>query len=439
MKQRRQRKEALRRWVKDAAERRASKLDRHAHELRKASQSGNPSNVDQTIALAIDDLGQFWREPIYYRSGLHSPARIRALCRQQIPLGVTASTASTNGLDTISGYGRCGSGVFFDSGAFEESSFDESGRPYVKTPMTEQDWARVFDRYEAMASAINDRLVIVAPDKLGDQQGSLERLARWGVRLFDVRTEGAHILVPLVKDATGWSKAMGLADYERKALEAIDTHLAQQGVSFAQSDANGEPWHIPAIPVKKNATTLFELVQYMLSRHQPPAAMHLLGKGPWRHNGAPQMLAAISLLWPRCIVSMDSCWVRLKTGRSRKLEPLTACEDGVCINAVGDADGFDIGGELLTEQELIHNADQLLPQAQLARLGQSAGLDGAEAMRFALSPWRYIESSAANQRVKATLQKKLLGALRTAYTARGAAPIKRQIAIENLLRQEGQI
>lgn len=276
----------------------------------------------------------------HFASGSNHPGEIRGFASLHKPVGVAHST-----VDKSRPFGRSGSGknkestrdwmarggqprwtdlcradclraliaaanvgipIFIDSGAFSEVDFDARG-PYTVAPITPEDWEERIAFYEEAVDGARgnaDMVNIVAPDKVGFQTETLERLRRYGPRMKALANRGAVVLVPLQKGD------LSLSEFHDAVCEAL---------GFGS-------W-VPAIPMKKAATTPDELAEYL--RRKRPSRVHLLGVGP-DSDLAPEVVAAVLDESPTTEVQMDSVILRAKIGRGKKGSPdrpLTAAQD----------------------------------------------------------------------------------------------------------------
>lgn len=193
----------------------------------------------------------------YFASGSNHPGEILGFDDIGHPVGLTVSDASPLAFETVRAVGVP---VFVDSGAFGEMAFGPSG-PVVVREITDASWR---DRLAAMlriASRPQAGVSIVAPDRVGDQRETLARLARYKPELAMLASAGARVLVPVQRGPTPmetfWFEA-----------QAVTTPIPV----------------VPALPMKKNATTPLELARF--AAKVAPADVHLLGMGPtssrWR-------------------------------------------------------------------------------------------------------------------------------------------------------------
>lgn len=202
---------------------------------------------------------------------------------------------------------RKGVPIFMDSGAFSEVEFGARG-PVTVLPIEDAEWQKRLALYDRLVDGAGKhaRLVnVVAPDKVGFQGETLRRLTRYAPRVRELAAKGATILVPLQK-----------GDLDLSAFHD------------AVTEALGFSGWVPAIPMKKAATTPKELESYLSEKR--PARVHLLGVGP-RSRIAPEVAAAALDASPSTRVQMDSVLLRAVVGRGKGPggadKPLTVAQD----------------------------------------------------------------------------------------------------------------
>jgi hypothetical protein len=244
----------------------------------------------------------------YFASGSNHPGEILGLARSGVDVGCAATEiAAASEAALVAAARHYGVRIFVDSGAFSEVTFGPSG-PSVKRPILETDWAARLDTYERIARQIGPKLHCVAPDKVGFQAETLSRLLRWSGRMSQIARYGATILVPCQKGAAS------LVDFWRSA-QAI----------LAIGDRA-----IPAIPMKKDATSLADLLAFVAAAR--PRAIHLLGLGVKSPRYA-ETVAALRELAPQLEIQCDSVLITSLVGRTNGRNggprPLTAAQDAV--------------------------------------------------------------------------------------------------------------
>lgn len=229
--------------------------------------------------------------PIYFASGSNDAGEIEGFADIGQPVGITADRCAPNCLRALRSVAdRSATPVFLDSGAFSEVTFPGDGPPVVVAPISDDKWRQRLDLYVTLAHVYGPRLYAVAPDRVGDQAVTLERMRRFAPEVRSVAELGAHILVPLQRGP------MALADFHRAAADALGLPIEAT---------------VPAIPSKKRATDPDALLDYL--RTARPRRIHFLGLGRDAPN-APRILEAVQRLSPGCQVFLDSVLVRAHVG-----------------------------------------------------------------------------------------------------------------------------
>jgi hypothetical protein len=187
-----------------------------------------------------------------------------------------------------------GGKIFIDSGAFGEVAFGPAG-PRVVKPMTDRDWQEIFKVYAEQARAHGRDCYVVAPDKVGFQKESLERLEKYAEHVREIMLLGATVLVPLQKGE------LSMAECYRRAEDILNAGDPEKDMTFR-----------PSIAMKKDATNLKDLAAFC--KEIKPASIHLLGIAPDTDRGR----AAIQCVHenaPGCDVSCDACLIRRWVGK----------------------------------------------------------------------------------------------------------------------------
>lgn len=259
---------------------------------------------------------------IYFASGSNCPGHIRGLAHVKQALGVAAPNVTAQSEQELYNLKGTGMPIFVDSGAFSEVEFNArhrcgkgkkkskkcaagqcigdgnlprpdlpEGAPYVVKPITEEDWQDILDLYGRLALVLGEQLYLVAPDKVGFQEDTLERLTRWREELLNLRTLGANIIVVAQR-----GPAMSQAQFDEKAQEAI-----------------GFDDYVRALPCKKNATDGEGIRSFVRARK--PDHLHLLGLG-LRSERAPEAAAIVQEENPETLLSYDSCVIKESMGKT---------------------------------------------------------------------------------------------------------------------------
>jgi hypothetical protein len=236
------------------------------------------------------------RSPLYFASGSNRAADVRGFSAVGQAIGVAAPEVSPAAEAAII---ASSVPVFVDSGAFSEVRFTPAGVVVVKA-ITDAEWRKRLALYLRLARAMGSRLSVVAPDRIGDQELTLERLTTYAPELEAIAALGARVLVPIQKGAM--SQAMFVRDVQ--AVLRFD--------------------FVHAIPSKKEATTMAELEAYVTEVR--PAAVHLLGLGI--KNALASTALAILERAGVAVVSLDSNMIAANVGRSERTpRRLTAARD----------------------------------------------------------------------------------------------------------------
>lgn len=222
--------------------------------------------------------------PLYFCSGASAPADLRGLSRIRHPLGVSVPFLSGPALDYVCTLrGVCP--VFVDTAAFSE--VDRSGA--VVAPIADDAWIDRTAVMHRIAAALGDGAIIVAPDRVGDQQETLRRLALFSDVVRACAALGARIVVPIQRG--GMSAAM-----------FHDACVCLLGCDF-----------VCGIPGNKAAMPPHELEDFLRARR--PAAVHLLGVGPRGHR-YQALVDVLRRFVPRADVSCDSNALAAAVGKS---------------------------------------------------------------------------------------------------------------------------
>ncbi len=239
----------------------------------------------------------FEQQARHFASGVNHPGEVRGVSGW---FGIAANELRAGLLEAIEDRAGGPTAVFVDSGAFSEVEFTAAG-PVVVDEITHAEWLRRFEVYATVAAAHRTRAFVVAPDQVGNQAVTLERLQRYAhIMRAMVLTHRCRLIVPVQKGADS------MADFFTRALLALQLPTADQV---------GDPiWPIAGIPMKKDATTIAELEAF--AGELPNGAhFHLLGLGPESKRYA-LAIAAIRRANPDAVITSDSNTIRRLVGRT---------------------------------------------------------------------------------------------------------------------------
>jgi 3'-phosphoadenosine 5'-phosphosulfate sulfotransferase (PAPS reductase)/FAD synthetase len=220
------------------------------------------------------------KKPVYFASGSNHPGEIKQFAAMGYGVGVAAPAIRAAGELALVNLAGTGTQVFVDSGAFSEVAFPPNAPPVVKDPITHAQWTERLGLYHRLAGRLGPQLTVVAPDRVGSQSVTLQRLTRYSGDVAALADMGARVLVPLQRG--------------ERTLEQFGE---------AVRETLGDVKWTPAIPLKAAATKFEDLLTYM--RDVQPPDVHLLGVGDDTPDARriEEMIARVS---PDTRVTQDS-------------------------------------------------------------------------------------------------------------------------------------
>lgn len=250
------------------------------------------------ILAGFDDPAPDWPTlPVtpsaYFLSGSNRAPEIAALGKAGVDIGVTAPEvheASIVELEKLAGSDVM---VFVDSGAFGEVRWDDARGEFLTVKhINHENWIRILGLYERLARTLGPQLMVVAPDRVGSQRETRNRLRRFSLHVRNIQHHGARVMVALQRgDVSQLSFA-----------EDVDQILGN------------DRW-IPALPCKKAATLPYEVAEFVARRQ--PRHVHLLGLGI-SNRQIQQYLRPFA--GSSSSVSLDSCWLTANVGRNKRAD-----------------------------------------------------------------------------------------------------------------------
>jgi hypothetical protein len=225
-----------------------------------------------------------------FASGVNEAREIRGFALAGFPIGASASNLRETAIQELL---RVEGPVFLDSGAFSEVRYSpESGKLEVSNPISPREWRRRLSVYVRLARVLGSRLSVGAPDRVGDQDETLRRLALYRDELHVLHELGAHILIPLQVGARTHETFYAMAQ------EAVGVPL------------------VPAFTMKKAVTSDGDAERFL--KAVQPSRIHLLGIGR-ENRRAGHILDLIRRCSPSTEISMDSNRLRAVTGKKRSM------------------------------------------------------------------------------------------------------------------------
>ncbi len=292
----------------------------------------------------------------YFASGSNHPGEIAGLAECGFDVGVAVVDLLRGSVAAIvAAVATFGCWVFVDSGAFGEVTFtavrfsdgtevptktEKAAKALIKArgdgelvfglrdfePITDEEWAKRLATYVEIAKAIGSNAYLVAPDKIGDQAATLDRLARWGHLVRCAARAGANILVPVQKGTLPMAEMWTL---QKEILGIPESQL------------------VAAIPMKKDATSTADLAAFLAAAK--PARCHLLGLG-LRNSRFDEVIAAAKAASPDTELLCDSVLITAMVGRTngpgKGPRPLTASMDTVVSDLRANAFNGGLPGGL---------------------------------------------------------------------------------------------
>lgn len=231
---------------------------------------------------------------VYFASGSSRPADIRGFGAIGQAIGVAAPELGPKAEAELFALAGSGIPVFVDSGAFSEVEFGATG-PVVAHPISAAEWTKRLNLYGRLAAAYSavdaaHDLYLVAPDMVGFQDATLDRLTTYKAEVQALIGLGVNVLVVSQKGR------LSQADFD-----------AQVETVLGSSD------YVRALPCNKGATTATEIAAFCQARK--PAKLHLLGMGP-KSRGVEKALEAIKATSPSTVVYLDSNLITSAVGRT---------------------------------------------------------------------------------------------------------------------------
>lgn len=289
----------------------------------------------------------------WYCSGASQLADMLGLADAQHPLGVCIPVLSAPARRALRDLDVP---AFLDTGAFSEVEIGPGG-PVVTRPMDEATWDRITVIGLELVRARRASTLLVAPDRVGDQAVTIERLARWAGRMREAEDAGAVVVLPCQRGA------MPLHVFAREAIAAAGLRAPALG-----------------IPGNKAAASPLEVGAVVSTSR--PAALHLLGCGPERrHTG--RLVAAARRAGHAGPITCDSSGIVALVGRANgpggRPRPLTAAQDEevelaeeACFRGGYGPDYTDEIGDVVS---LLGPVARRRLRAELARVGYAPGED----------------------------------------------------------------
>ena len=198
------------------------------------------------------------RELMIFRSGASRPADFRGFMKAGVPIGIQIPDCSRRVLALASEAADAGIPVFVDSGEFSRFTASLRAAGEGREPPPALDFERVFTGYLdiAVATRYRENLYLVAPDRIGDPDGTWSLQQHYAPLMRELLGLGTHLIAPAQVGA-------GSVRSAAQAYRRLNVLL-------------GDPERlILGVPCNKSAITL-EALDSLLHETRP-RRVHLLG------------------------------------------------------------------------------------------------------------------------------------------------------------------
>ena len=308
--------------------------------------------VDEQLQLTNPTLinRPLRRGVVVFASGMNRVADIRGAARARVPIGVDVSKLSQRAIAAIV---EVRLPVLLDSGAFGEVAI-RRGEIVVVHEINDEEWKRRLAIYTQIASALlqnrqheraSVRVLIIAPDRVGSQELTLQRLAKFRREIQQFHAIGAEVLVPL----------------QCGALDPVDFYNASRDTLGIEI--------IPAFPMKKAAITIPAILDFLSKTSV--AHIHLLGMGANNRRGKA-LTRFLGHAWPDVAISMDANRIRAAVGVRRAITVSEARYGDEWSSAwSGEVDLREWGGSMHDMTEALFHPSSWLTAAELRRTAES--------------------------------------------------------------------
>lgn len=320
-----------------------------------------------------------WPSVTFYASGTNDSGEIRGFANLGIHVGFSASVIGPAALRELERHARSGLLVFGDTGAYSEEvpgahpqGTTTPGR--TRTSRTREisphDWEARLGVLERVARTFGDRFSVVAPDRVGDQEGTLARLQAHAPRIRLLARHGARVLLPLHAG-----------------------HRALHDLFTEASAILGIPV-VPAFPLPKDRTAAHDVLEF--TRSARSRDVHLLGLG-LRSRWTRQLLPLLARQVTGLHVSMDANLITSAVGRrsdGSAARALTAAQDQIRERGYPDAFGESTDPEWGIHADFTDSAalpsTWLGPSATRA-VAAAAGLSPTQTARWKKDPDGFLQ------------------------------------------------
>lgn len=317
------------------------------------------------------DVGRAQLPPrvLAFASGVNEAREIRGFSLARIPIGFSAGHVREEAKEELL---RSELPLFADSGAFSEVAATPNGLCVIR-PISRQQWSDRLSLYQCLAERHGCQLSLVVPDRVGDQEYTLELLVRYQTELRKLAATGARLLVPLQRGALT-PKA-----FYRRACELVSLPL------------------YPAFPMKKAGMSPEQIHRFV--EEVRPAHVHLLGLG-YQRASAKRLVRRLLTAFDEITVSLDSNRLRAVIGKARQLTTteaaMHAAEAG-CLFACVDHPALCCAEEPLDYTEAIACPSIWAGRLELERIAAEGIESVIDRQQFLREPDSYLQEHVGGQ------------------------------------------
>lgn len=328
-----------------------------------------PYQSDHTMAFQLQllplgtDSPSFPENVLVFASGANRVHEIEGFMRVGIPVGVSAQHLNEEAIHALF---QIDQPVMVDSGAFSEVRTTARGLE-VARPISPSEWRRRLDIYLRLATHLGPKGLFVVPDRVGDQQETLRRLATYRSDLVALVQLGSRLLLPL---------QVGPLSHAALYSRAVDVASVPM---------------VPAMPMRKAATPVAALVSFLETVQ--PEHIHLLGAGI-ENRRVRKIVTFLLACDPALHISMDSNRLRAVIGKDRVLtrkevqlrrRPIEELYGAV------DSEALTRNGRVLDYTDLIASPSLWAGARDLLEIAKDAALSPKDSEAFLRGPDRFLQ------------------------------------------------
>jgi hypothetical protein len=300
-----------------------------------------------------------------FASGMNRLADLNAAIAARTPIGVDVSRISESVIQRI-----CVSGipVLLDSGAFSEVAI-RNGAIEIRKTIAGHEWRRRLSIYSRITLGLCPKVavIVVAPDRVGSQEITLERLECYREEVRQLHYAGALILVPLQVGK------LSLTEFFTAAKKVLSVDI------------------LPGLPMNKAAASADAIIRFI--RSTGVQQIHFLGMGA-RNRKTKPLLRVLRHMWPAIHISMDANSVRAAVGTRRQVTVQEAAfADDMRASWSSEVDLRQWSGEYFDRTEMLYQPSLWLSQESLKQLTNSlTWLTTEQRRELAADPDRFVNA-----------------------------------------------